>query len=148
MPTKRELLQTEEAAWAEFAAALGSLSDAQIEQVGYYPGWSVKDLMSHVGCWQAEAHRQLQRMAAGSYRAEPLDVEGRNAEFLQAMRPCTLDEVRAECHAARSQMLAGFDAFPEPPPEAVEWFAESGADHYAEHLPRLRAWIEELAPRA
>jgi len=26
----------------------------------------------------------------------------------------------------------------------VFWIRKSGAEHYAEHLPRLREWVEEL----
>ena len=31
--------------------------------------------------------------------------------------------------------------------EATWWLRKSGADHYAEHLERLRAWVEELVAR-
>ena len=33
-------------------------------------------------------------------------------------------------------------------PDAEEWFVESGAAHYEEHLPRLTEWADELAARS
>lgn len=147
MPTKRELLDTEEAGWAELVAAVEALTDEETEAVGYYPDWSVKDLLGHLACWAAEAARQLERMAAGTYRSEHLDVDARNAEFLEAVRACTLAEVRAELWASRTQLLQALDQLPEVTPDAVEWFEESGAAHGAEHLPRLREWTQELRAR-
>lgn len=32
-------------------------------------------------------------------------------------------------------------------PEASWWLRKSGADHYDEHLDRLRAWVDELVAR-
>lgn len=144
MPTKRELLDAEEAAWAELLEALEALTDEETTTVGYYPDWSVRDLLGHLACWAAEAARQLERMVAGTYREERLDVDAMNADFREAMRPCTLPEVRAELWASRTHLLQALDALHEVTPQAVEWFEESATAHAAEHLPRLREWTAEL----
>jgi hypothetical protein len=40
-------------------------------------------------------------------------------------------------------MLEEWDRLPKVADKADEWFRESGEEHYAEHLPRLRRWVEE-----
>ena len=50
MTTKRELQAAEDAGWLELNDLIESLSPAQMEEPGYFPeGWSVKDLMAHIG---------------------------------------------------------------------------------------------------
>jgi hypothetical protein len=44
-------------------------------------------------------------------------------------------------------MLQEWQDLTEPDDEATWWIRKSGADHYEEHLERLRAWVEELIRR-
>ena len=44
-------------------------------------------------------------------------------------------------HLARSLT---WSQLPELTPEAAFWIQKAGAEHYAEHLPRLREWVMEL----
>ena len=41
-------------------------------------------------------------------------------------------------------MLQEWGALGEVTPDAERWIRKSGADHYAEHLPRLREWVAEI----
>ena len=145
MATKRELLRSEDAGWSELIGLIESLSPAEMEQPGYYPeGWSVKDLMAHIGSWQAEAGQILQQIRMGTYRGRPVDVDGMNKRFYEANKDLPLSVVRAELWAARNRMLSEWSDLPEVNLEAEEWFVESGPEHYEEHLPRLREWVKEL----
>lgn len=146
MPTKRELFEAEDAAWAELHGALESLSPQQLEEPGYLPNWSVKDLMAHLAAWQAEATHQLERIANRTYRSEKVDVDAMNEQFYQATHDLPLPVVEAELWSARTRML---QALEELPADADDdgWFRESGPVHYQEHLERLHEWIEELQAR-
>ena len=145
MTTKRELAAAEDAGWAALLEILESLTDAQVEEPGYFPeGWSVKDLLAHLGGWQAETVRILEQVRFGTYRDGPIDVEAMNLVFLESNRDVPLPDVRAELWAARTRMLTEWNALPEVTPVAEEWFRESGPAHYDEHLPRLREWAQEL----
>ena len=53
-------------------------------------------------------------------------------------------DVRSQTVAARSRMLSAWRSLPEPSPEADRWISKSGPEHYEEHLPRLREWVDEL----
>jgi hypothetical protein len=147
-PTKRELAAAEDRAFLEFDGLLESLTPAQMEEPGYFPeGWSAKDLMAHIGSWQAEAGMVLQQIRNGTFRDEPVDVDEYNRRFYETNADVPLSVVRAEYHAARTRMLTEWNPLPEITPKALEWFVESGEEHYAEHLPRLREWVEELRSR-
>jgi broad specificity phosphatase PhoE len=44
-------------------------------------------------------------------------------------------------------MLETWHELREPNDEAAWWIRKSGAEHFAEHLERLRGWVEELVAR-
>jgi hypothetical protein len=144
MPTKREMFVVEDAGWDELVSLLESLTDDQMHRVGYYPEWSSKDLLAHIGAWQAEAARFIQQIRGGTYVDEPLDVDAMNERFLDAYRDQPVSIVRAEAWASRTRMITEMNLLQEVNPHAEEWFLESGTKHYDEHLPRLREWVEEL----
>lgn len=148
MASKLELAAAEDRAFVEFDALLESLTPAQMEKPGYFSeGWSAKDLMAHIGSWQAEAGKILQQIRYGTHRGEAVDVDEYNQRFHEANADLPLPVVRAEYHSARMRMLMEWNAIEEVTPKAEEWFVESGEEHYAEHLPRLREWSEELRSR-
>jgi Mycothiol maleylpyruvate isomerase N-terminal domain len=145
VPTKRELAAAEDAAWGELLELLESLTPTQIEETGYYPeGWSAKDLMAHIGSWQAEAGVILQQIRGGTFRDGEIDVDEYNRRFHEANAGLPLSVVRAELVSARTRMIMEWNALPEVTPKAEEWFLESGEEHYGEHAPRLRQWVAEL----
>jgi hypothetical protein len=148
MVTKRELLAAEDAGWNELNGLIESLTPAQMEEPGYFTeGWSVKDLMAHIGSWQAEAGQVLQQIRFGTFRDDPVDVDAMNALFFEANHDLPLSVVRAEMFSARNRLLTEWNALPEITPKAEEWFVESGPEHYQEHIEPLRKWVEELRSR-
>lgn len=148
MARTRELAAAEDRAFVEFDGLLESLAPAQMEEPGYFPeGWSAKDLMAHIGSWQADTGLVLQQIRNGTHRDEPVDVDEYNRRFYEANADLPLPVVRAEYHAARTRMITEWNALEEVTPAAEEWFRESGEIHYAEHLPRLREWAQELRSR-
>ena len=147
MPTKRQLCKHEDDGWADLNGLVESLGPEQMEEPGYYPDWSVKDLVAHLAAWMAEAARILTQVHYGTYLKRDLDVDAMNKDFYEANHDLPLPVVRAEAFAARNRMLAEMNAIDEVIPEAEDWFEESGPRHYQEHLPRLREWVQELQGR-
>jgi hypothetical protein len=146
---KDELIREEDEAWAELRALVRGLPDDLVLEDGYQPDWSVKDLLAHLACWMAEAAQALQQMRLGTYRREDLDEDEMNARFYEACRDLDLHDVWAQLHSARGRMLEELDLLPEDrlDEHAAAWFRDSGAEHYREHLPRLRQWLDELGVR-
>jgi len=148
MASKRDLLAAEDVAWTEFLGLVESLTAEQMQEPGYFAeGWSVKDLLGHIGGWQAETVQVLEQIRMGTYTPQRVDVDAFNLVFYKANRDLPLPVVRAESWSARNRMLEEWNALPELVPDAEEWFVESGSGHYAEHVERLRTWVSELSAR-
>ena len=144
-PVASELMAAEDAGWDELHALMDSLTLEEAETPGYYPeGWSAKDLLAHIGSWLAEAGVFLLRIRMGTYKLEKLDIDAMNRTFLEILKDVPLQTVRAQASAARARMLLAWGELPELTPEAAFWIRKAGAEHYAEHLPRLREWLAQL----
>lgn len=145
MATKRELARAEDAGWAELIGLVEPLTTTQAEEPGYFEeGWSVKDLMAHIGSWLAEAGLMLEQIRWGTYQPRNLDVDAMNQQFYEANKDLPWPLVRAECWSGRTRMLVECNKLEELTSEAESWFVESGPQHYDEHLPRLREWVGHL----
>jgi hypothetical protein len=140
-----ELRAAEGRLWTEIHDLVDSLPPGKAAEPGYFvEGWSAKDLVAHIGSWLAEAGVLLEQIAAGTYRAHEVDVDAENARFYAAMHDVAFEDVRAQAFAARERMLRAWGSLPERSADADRWIAKAGPDHYAEHLPRLREWVDDL----
>ena len=143
-----EVLAAEDARWAELHALIHQLTPEQVVLPGYYrEGWSAKDLLAHMGTWLAEAGMMLERIVAGTYRHGELDIDAENERTLVAMRDIEFPIITAQAAAARTRMRHVLVELREPSADATWWIRKAGPDHYAEHLPRLQEWVEELRSR-
>lgn len=143
----RELMAGEDAGWNELHALVDSLTPEQAGLPGYYPeGWSAKDALAHIGSWLAEAGVVLEQIRVGTYQPEQIDIDSMNETFLETMKDMPFWIVRAQASAARSRMLQAWGELREVTREATFWIRKPGAEHYGEHLPRLREWVAELRP--
>jgi hypothetical protein len=89
----------------------------------------------------------LRQIAAGTYREGEIDVDAENAIYLETMRNVSLDTVHLQAAAAHGELLRAWAELPEITDAAAYWVHKAGPEHYAEHLPRLESWVEELTQR-
>ena len=116
---------------------------------GYFEeGWTAKDVLAHVAAWLAEGVLALEQLRAGTFAGGEMDVDAMNATFLAANRDEALEVVMVEGHASRHRLLEELQALAQVghqvSDEAGRWLRKAGPDHYAEHLPRLREWVDRL----
>lgn len=139
-------VELERARWKAITAFVDLLTADERLAPGYYsdPSWSVKDLIAHLGAWMAEARVQLIDIAARSYVPREVDVEARNAATLAATNGEPWEHVWARTIGARAWMLEAWFALAGPDEAANQWIRKAGAEHYGEHLSRLRDWVAEL----
>lgn len=139
-------IAAERAGWHELMELLDGLDEADVVRPGYYrdPDWSVADLVAHLGTWLAEAGIQLRRIEAGTYRPGEVDIDALNAQFHAAMSGQPWDVILTQAQASRHRMLEVWYALPSHTEAAAWWVAKAGAEHYREHLGRLRAWVSTL----
>jgi hypothetical protein len=147
MVRREDLFRSEDRGWNELHSQLETVSRQQMLEPGLTPeGWSVKDLLWHLGAWWAKAGVMLERIRVGTYEGagQGSSVDELNARFLEEGRRLDLATVTTELYAARNHALVEFAALPEVTPEAEEWFRESGPEHYDEHRDDLRTWVDKL----
>ena len=107
----------------------------------------MRDVVAHLGTWLAEAAGQFERIQAGTYEGHDIDIDALNASFARAMTDQPWDVTWVQANAGRTVMLQTWHELPEPTDEAAWWIRKSAAEHFAEHLPRLRDWVAELIER-
>jgi hypothetical protein len=135
-------------AWQRLHAIIDRVTPAMADEPGYFEeGWTAKDAIAHLGTWMAQGAQMLRRIAAGTYRDNELDIDAENARFLEAMREVPLGTVHLQAASAHGELLAAWAQLLEVTDAAAYWVRKAGPDHIEEHLPRLEAWIEELAAR-
>lgn len=141
-------LPGEAEAWNRLHAIIDRVTPDIAELPGYFEeGWTAKDAIGHLGAWMARGATVLRQIAAGTYREGEIDVDAENARYLEAMRDVPLDTIHLQAAAAHAELLRAWAALPEITPEAAYWVRKAGPEHYAEHLPRLESWVEELTKR-
>lgn len=135
--------------WYELANLVRSLTPEECLEPGYYrdPVWTVRDVVAHLGTWLAETQVQFERIAADTYEGHDIDVDALNAALLEGMEGQPWEVAWVQAQAARAWMLEAWYGLREPSDEAAWWIRKGAAEHYAEHLDRLRAWTEELIAR-
>lgn len=145
----QEDIERERTGWYELVSLVRSLNVEECLVPGYYrdPDWSVRDLVAHVGAWLAEAENQLERMRGGTYAGHDIDIDALNAQFLEATHDEPWDVAWARANSARTLMIQDWFALKDRDAESAWWVKKSGGEHYAEHLPRLQLWVEELKSR-
>ena len=141
-------LPGEAEAWSELHAVIDRVTPEIANEPGYFEeGWTAKDAIAHIGTWMARGATMLRQIASGTYREGEIDVDAENARFLEAMRDVPLETVHLQAAAAHGELLRAWAQLPEITPAATYWVRKAGPEHYAEHLPRLEAWVDQLSNR-
>jgi len=144
-----DAMESERSRWYELTGLVRLLRPDECLEPGYYrdPMWSVRDLIGHIGTWLAEAEVQLQQINAGTYEGHDVDIDALNAMFLEAMQGQPWEVASVQAYSGRTRMLQEWYDLKAPDEEARWWLRKAGADHYDDHLDRLRAWVDELIAR-
>jgi hypothetical protein len=127
--TKDELLRLARDAHGEYEDAIAAVpDDRMLERGAVGEGWSVRDVMAHVGADEMWMAGQLEALAADTeptaescYGGEPpppadFDLstqDGRNAWQYARLRDMTLEDVRAMSKAAHARLMAAIQAMSE-----------------------------------
>jgi hypothetical protein len=139
-------IDAERVGWYELVDLVRSLTPEECLVPGYYrdPDWTVRDVAAHLGAWLAEAEVQFERIFAGTYEGHDVDIDALNATFHEALGDQPWEVAWIQANAGRTRMLQAWYELREPNQEAAWWISKTGAEHYAEHIGRLREWVAEL----
>jgi uncharacterized protein (TIGR03083 family) len=156
--TRDELLNALRDSRAQVEAALAGLTEAQMTEAGALGEWSVKDILSHLTAWEAEAVTALAKVKRGLQPGkipwEQAEVDALNAKWHKENRPRPLDRVLADFRGVRAQMIRQVESFDDQDLNAprawfrkrtlVELIRAETFEHEAEHLPQLLEWRRKV----
>ena len=150
--TKNELLANIRRERAALDALVASLSEAQLTAPARDAGWSVKDVLAHIGVWERRCASWLEAVARGETpeRPEVQDVDGTNARDYAAAKDTAAATVRAQARESHEALLRSVEALAEADLADERRFgwpawqmASSNSDeHYREHIEQIRRWTE------
>lgn len=145
---REELTRREAQAWEAFREVVDRSAPRQLERPGVNAeGWTVKDVLWHVAHWWDDLTDTLERVRGGTFVEPPEnddETDAENARVLEESRAMSLDDVRVGLDTARARMLAAWAAMPELDDVAVKHFLWETTEHYEEHEPDVRRFVEEL----
>ncbi len=138
---REEMLGREDEAWRRFADTVRAVPADRRDVEGVVPGWTVHDLVWHVGYWAGYAADVIERDRAGETELEPADSDLEEAEILATGRGMSWDEVVRRAEHGRDRVRTAFSSSPDPGDTAVEWFRDDTFDHYDEHTAEIRSFV-------
>ncbi len=156
---KNEIMNALNDAQKQFDQAISGLADEEMQQPGAAGEWSVKDIISHLGRWEAEMVRMLWQIQQGQ-KPDTEHFSGRqvdeiNAEWSREMKSRPLAQALSDYKAVRTQTIKRLQAFsdqdlsdPDRYPalrgQPLEnWIVGDSSDHQAEHAAQIREWRQK-----
>lgn len=163
--SKTQLLEILKSRRVEWDALLASVGEARMDIPGAAGYWSVKDIISHITAYERWLVEWLSAAHHGAFPApSPLDdvnIERRNARVYEMTRSMPVQEVLSDATQTFIKLMKAIKALPDEyfdHPQSAEWFMKPywsrmstipeavlnlSADHYDEHIPSIKAWIEK-----
>lgn len=147
-----EMLQTGRAQWE---ALLAKADQARMTEPGIEGEWSIKDILAHIAWYEREMVGILQTRALIGSSLWVLPNAERNAAIFDQNRDRSLSEVLSETQRVYAELLQAAQGLAEEdlidpsryrdmPADWVPWkvFADNSYEHYAAHIPAIRAWLD------
>src|SRR5215210_4932912 len=103
MHTPEDLLEIERERWIQLRKLLGEIPASRTDEPSIDPdGWSVRDLVWHLACWNDVVRHQLDLMRQGAFddRSE-WDTDQNNARFLASGSTVRFTEALTELDRSR-----------------------------------------------
>lgn len=153
---KSHFLDTLLAERAEWDRVLSQIDDARMTAPGVADEWSVKDVVAHVTWYEREMVGLLTTHVLAGSDLWDRPTDERNRMLFEQNRQRPLDDVLAEARQVFDQLVEAVrplsdedlvdpGRFRDMPADWVPWqiLAGNTYEHYRDHLPALRAWLEE-----
>ena len=157
---RQQLVEAIRAGRARLETQLAQVKAGRMEEPALPNGWSVKDLLAHLGFWEqriVDCYHALVNGQTPDPHSAGMSVDELNARAHTELHDRTLDDLRGfESEAYLSLLSIAKEAQEDElfDPSRFEWtqgkpFFEMIADntygHYAEHEPDLLAWLDKGA---
>ncbi len=156
--TKADVLDKMRTGRTQWEAVITQVPRERMTEPAVIGAWSVKDIIAHVTWGEAEITEVFRRHALVGSDLWNLPQDERNAAMVAASRARSLDDVLAGAERAYPRLLEAVQAlddedlndaarYVDMPPLWRPWqlIADNTYDHYPEHIPAIRAWLNRNA---
>ena len=142
--TREELLTRERERWADLKKLIDAIPASRADEPTVNPeGWSAKDVVWHLSCWNDFVRAQLEMVQSGTFDADfDWNTEENNARFLASGRSVAYPEALSALEDSRARVIRAMEQLDEVSPRALEMFSEPAYTHLDDHLPELRRFLE------
>jgi len=145
---RSQLLRKVDVAWQQFKLSCAGLSDPELLEPGVAGIWSVKDIIAHVTCWEAEALKHLPTVLAGKRPPKYSDVYGGidafNARMMDQIGKLSLTEVMAQRDDTHERLIGYLLTVPEEHLRSGTRFQRrlrlDTYGHYQKHTEAILRW--------
>ena len=163
--SKSQLLEALKSRRAEWDALLDSVGAARMDIPGAAGHWSVKDIVSHITAYESWLVEWLTAAAQHSFPApsplDDVDVERRNTRIYELTHSLPLQKVLDDAQKNFEALVNIIEVLSDEyftNPQSAGWFMKPywskmktvpaavinlSVDHYEEHIPSMKAWIEK-----
>jgi Mycothiol maleylpyruvate isomerase N-terminal domain len=142
---KDELLELEERAWTAFVGEARRVPEHRRADPGVVPGWSVNDLVFHVGKWSGVAAEKLELLREGQPTDDNDDGEELNRAWAARSKSMPYEQAMASATQDRQRAREALAALRAVDHEAESWFKEETIDHYVEHTDEIARFADSLS---
>jgi Mycothiol maleylpyruvate isomerase N-terminal domain len=139
---RTDITARERQAYEAFQALCDAIPAERAEDPVLRDGWSLRDVLHHIAFWWDDLEGAMEAIRTGVAR-EQRDTDTENARALAEGRSRSFAEVRAGYEGSRKHLLAVWARAPEDP-HAEEVFVWETVEHYQEHEPALRDFLDSL----
>ncbi|MDX2141085.1 MAG: ClbS/DfsB family four-helix bundle protein [Chloroflexota bacterium] len=161
--SKAHLLSLIDTSWNELQAYLNTLTPAQIDGPTDAAGWTVKDHVMHLAVWEDSINALLEGRSRAENSGVPQDVwdshdfDAINEVIRQQFVALPYDDVQQRFQSVHETLLGKLAAMSDEDlyrpyqhyqpgdqrtDPVVNWVNGDTFEHYAEHLPWIRAIVE------
>jgi hypothetical protein len=142
---REELLELEEKAWKAFVGEARRVPEHLRAEPGVVPGWSVNDLVFHVGKWSGVAAEKLELLREGQPTDDNDDGEELNRAWAARSKSMPYEQAMASATQDRQRAREALAALRAVDHEAESWFKEETIDHYVEHADEIARFADSLS---
>jgi hypothetical protein len=149
-----ETLRKERQTWD---ALLAEVARHGMTEPGLAGHWSAKDLIAHVTWYERETASMIEQRALVGSDLWELPQDERNIPIYEEYKDRQLEEILVEARNIFNRLVQAVESlseeelvdashFREMPEEWTPWkvIASNSYEHYHQHIPGVRAWLDEL----
>jgi uncharacterized protein DUF1706 len=144
-----DLLDRERERWVDLKKLIDAVPVLRADEPNVNPeGWSAKDVVWHLTCWNDFVRAQLEMIRAGTFDADfDWNTEQNNARFLATGHPVAFLDAVSALETSREAVVLAMKTLQQVSPQALELFSEAAYRHIDDHVPELRRFLEATPPK-